>query len=345
MNKRIEWIDIAKGIGMLLVIFGHFGMNPAGKEAITFVKSSFHMPLFFVLSGLLFKGGSSAKDCFTWSMKRFIVLMIPFYLWTAIYSNGSYKGFAGIIYASNKTLSGAGTNAAMWFIPCMCIAGILVKFEVYFIDKLKLNKYINYAILATVNFGVGGGIPQNLIQEYGWPMSFNIAFTGAGFILVGALLGGLLAEVRKSKTGHVVVLLITTMVLTILFAELNTSAREIETFGTAVMAWAEYGNYPLFLLSGIFGSVFVMLLSMLLEKASWLKDGLCRIGKNTMIILAIHFTVMKLFEILGNHFAVLNNLVYLIVAVIATTVICSWIAELISKLVPSLSKGKWPREV
>lgn len=62
----------------------------------------------------------------------------------------------------------------------------------------------------------------------------------------------------------------------------------------------------------------------------------------TMIILAIHFTIMKLFEILGNHFAVLNNLAYLIVAVIATAVICSGIAELISKLVPSLSNGKWP---
>ena len=166
MNKRIEWIDIAKGIGMLLVIFGHFGMNPAGKEAISFIKSSFHMPLFFVLSGLLFKDGSSAKDCFTWSMKRFIALMIPFYLWTAIYSNGSYKGFAGIIYASNKTLGGAGTNAAMWFIPCMCIAGILVKFEVYFIDKLKLNKNLNYAILATVNFGVGGDCPKTKMNVH-----------------------------------------------------------------------------------------------------------------------------------------------------------------------------------
>lgn len=150
MNKRIEWIDIAKGIGMLLVIFGHFGMNPAGKEAISFIKSSFHMPLFFVLSGLLFKDGSSAKDCFTWSMKRFIALMIPFYLWTAIYSNGSYKGFAGIIYASNKTLGGAGTNAAMWFIPCMCIAGILVKFgaqmityaELYYIARENAQKLV-----------------------------------------------------------------------------------------------------------------------------------------------------------------------------------------------------------
>lgn len=73
MNKRIEWIDIAKGIGMLLVIFGHFGMSPKGKEIISFVKSSFHMPLFFFISGLFFKESESLKECFDWSIKRLIL--------------------------------------------------------------------------------------------------------------------------------------------------------------------------------------------------------------------------------------------------------------------------------
>ena len=41
-EKRIEWIDIAKGIGILLVVLGHITKNEVLYEIIY----SFHMPLF-----------------------------------------------------------------------------------------------------------------------------------------------------------------------------------------------------------------------------------------------------------------------------------------------------------
>lgn len=43
MDKRIEWIDIAKFYGILLVIIGHCGPPIVPKIML----SSFHMPLFF----------------------------------------------------------------------------------------------------------------------------------------------------------------------------------------------------------------------------------------------------------------------------------------------------------
>ncbi len=46
--KRIEWVDIARGIGIILVILGHIGIGKVGK----FIYS-FHIPLFFFLSGFL----------------------------------------------------------------------------------------------------------------------------------------------------------------------------------------------------------------------------------------------------------------------------------------------------
>jgi len=49
-KKRIEWIDIAKGICIFLVVWGHSGDNPFGM-----VMSWFRIPLFFFLSGILFK--------------------------------------------------------------------------------------------------------------------------------------------------------------------------------------------------------------------------------------------------------------------------------------------------
>lgn len=43
-------IDILKGIGMLLVIIGHSGCPWPFYQAI----NAFHMPLFFIVSGLFF---------------------------------------------------------------------------------------------------------------------------------------------------------------------------------------------------------------------------------------------------------------------------------------------------
>lgn len=64
--KRIEWIDIFKGILIILVVFGHATqgiqsnmnvLNNPGYESVSFIKNmiySFHMPAFFIASGLLF---------------------------------------------------------------------------------------------------------------------------------------------------------------------------------------------------------------------------------------------------------------------------------------------------
>lgn len=46
INKnRIEWVDIAKGIGIFLMVMGHTGIPKIGIQWIY----SFHMPLFFLL--------------------------------------------------------------------------------------------------------------------------------------------------------------------------------------------------------------------------------------------------------------------------------------------------------
>ena len=48
-NKRIDEIDVAKGIGIIMTIIGH---NVFEGYVKTFIYS-FHMPLFFVLAGLV----------------------------------------------------------------------------------------------------------------------------------------------------------------------------------------------------------------------------------------------------------------------------------------------------
>ena len=50
MSKRIEYLDIAKGVGILLVVLGHNDFEVISLFVQRLIYS-FHMPLFFFLSG------------------------------------------------------------------------------------------------------------------------------------------------------------------------------------------------------------------------------------------------------------------------------------------------------
>lgn len=57
-NNRLEYIDIAKGIGILLVVFGH-------SSLVLHIENiwihSFHMPLFFIITGMCFNENKYSK--------------------------------------------------------------------------------------------------------------------------------------------------------------------------------------------------------------------------------------------------------------------------------------------
>lgn len=66
MSTRTEWVDYAKAIGIILVVFGHvnrgiydagFGLPESIHSVVDSVIYSFHMPLFF-----------SFRDCSAWSL-------------------------------------------------------------------------------------------------------------------------------------------------------------------------------------------------------------------------------------------------------------------------------------
>lgn len=55
-KKRIDYLDVAKGIGIILVILGHLVCYNSKLSCIIF---SFHMPLFFFISGILYRDKDS----------------------------------------------------------------------------------------------------------------------------------------------------------------------------------------------------------------------------------------------------------------------------------------------
>lgn len=51
-ENRIDWVDISKGLGIILVIIGHCVYLGGLIHNWIF---SFHMPLFFILSGIFIR--------------------------------------------------------------------------------------------------------------------------------------------------------------------------------------------------------------------------------------------------------------------------------------------------
>ena len=72
-KKRVLWIDVARGIAILLAVFGHcIGklFNPGNRFIL-----AFHMPLFFFLSGMCISESIiSAKN---YLVKKVKTLLVP----------------------------------------------------------------------------------------------------------------------------------------------------------------------------------------------------------------------------------------------------------------------------
>ena len=69
-NRNVA-IDVTKGIGILLVIIGHV----YAPNIIKYVICSFHMPLFFIISGYFFNQARTLSQIIYRNLKK---LLIPY---------------------------------------------------------------------------------------------------------------------------------------------------------------------------------------------------------------------------------------------------------------------------
>ena len=80
-KRRIEYIDIAKGIGIVLVVAGHLLDKENRLYAYIY---SFHMPLFFVLSGFLLELDRQSSD-FSNFIRMQKKLMRQYFMYSAVF--------------------------------------------------------------------------------------------------------------------------------------------------------------------------------------------------------------------------------------------------------------------
>jgi fucose 4-O-acetylase-like acetyltransferase len=99
-SQRIDWIDYAKGIGIILVAIGHTilgewdtakGYELAIAQWVSNWIYAFHMPLFFFLSGLFAKS-LLAKTPQIFLLNRWQTILYPYFLWSLVIQ-GVRSGF------------------------------------------------------------------------------------------------------------------------------------------------------------------------------------------------------------------------------------------------------------
>jgi len=88
-SERTDWIDAAKGMGIVLVVLGHAigGLHDArlmadddAWQTVFYVIYTFHMPLFFFLSGLFVEKRVRAQPA-RFAESLFTRIAWPYFLW------------------------------------------------------------------------------------------------------------------------------------------------------------------------------------------------------------------------------------------------------------------------
>lgn len=129
--SRFETVDVAKGIGIILVVLGHVTQNGALGSWIY----SFHMPLFFLLSGLFFRPQFGRL----WTTaKRLLVPYLIFAVLSYLYWRFAESKFRPLPEGFDVNLHALDIlwqrqqfrfNVPLWFLPCLlmvqCFATVL----------------------------------------------------------------------------------------------------------------------------------------------------------------------------------------------------------------------------
>ena len=127
--KRLDHLDMAKGIGIFFVALGHMEDIATGTRVWI---SSFHMPLFFIISGILMAvKDEPAKDMREAVRKRFRGIIIP-YLWFSLSYFIIDIGNLNIVHNIDMRTFIVDTidsvtfygMSVLWFLPALFLASV-----------------------------------------------------------------------------------------------------------------------------------------------------------------------------------------------------------------------------
>lgn len=300
-QKPLDYIDYAKGIGILLVMLGH--VKPAladnNNTAQYFINLvySFHMPLFFVITGMLIKfkenktkKGEAAR---LGAGKLFVRLMIPYIAGSAAYMLISFLRFgneddhlADMLMATYTTIG----IAPLWFLAALFFARLLfhlLKYGLKIDARYILAGSLYLTLLADNLYKTlkkAGPLKDQLTRYLTVPVLR--LFPSVFFIAFGYLIFSFINTAKKRQN-------LTASAL--LWAVLMVSAYYIPPHVN--MHTFMFDDVLYFLLTGMTGSAALILGCALLPQGI---KALRTLGKNSMTIMVIHYEPLPFIIMSGD---------------------------------------------
>lgn len=333
-KKRIEFIDIIKGLAIILVVIGH--TSPDKTEILPYKSLiyAFHMPLFFIISGMFVatnRENYSLQTLKDFLHKNFIALIVPFLIWGTIYMNFSYTNILYLCFGSWINFVHIHTLSSLWFIVVLFVARIYLEMFFMLINKLKIK--IEYAVLVAIPifFMLGFCLPHHndISTQNGNFLSYDIAFVAAGFMLIGSLIKPYIKKLTEIKNLYLIPL---TIFLFILFAIGFSLTNYTHEF--ALMANATYTNLHTFLLNALTGSFSLILTGILIYKIPIKKRILNFLGENTLGIFLVHRHIVVAFLTYLQTNTILNRFCINTIITIVSLIISSLLVILINRYAP-----------
>ena len=275
-SSRLEWIDICRGIGILLVVLGHSA--PPFKLYIY----AFHIPLFFLVSGYLWNSRYSFKTTLVKSLKRYIIpyfilsiLNLCIEMFFLLIQKESFdvvgKYIIGIIYSrgNHEWMPNCGP---LWFLTAL-FCSILI----YKIIDLSYKKMFTKSLTVVIVSVLGYVISLTDIPKMPW--NLDVALVSVLFLHLGRIVKsvGIMETLKLPSKAMLSVVFAILSFVGVYFNQVEVNFVD-----------NTYGNFFFMLLGSIPISLVVMIIS---ERTSHLLKFkmLSFLGSHTLFIMAFDF--------------------------------------------------------
>ena len=329
-KQRTHYIDIARGIAIVLVVIGHgiseYSLGFTGLEKVIY---SFHMPLFFVISGLVFRI-KDGETLGTFAKKRAKGLMLPYLLFAGLIflshlAEKMVLGADSTFFKTLKTPSGIlntvllttkSVFSNLWFLPCMLVAQIIL---------FALLKYCKNKWLAAVLCTAPALIIIFLSPKISLPLCLETALVSVAFLYLGTVV----KPIAESKA----------VPLLAIFTAGFAAARSIWVLCCDKAEFSYYnvqfGAPLLFIPLAICGSMAVIEFSAVAKKFSLLE----LLGRHSLYIFGFHYLVQNVLRIgIEKSGLALGDAVTLILTTIINLAICTVLSVLWGKVKAKILK-------
>lgn len=266
----INWIDWVKVLGMFTIIWGHCFPN-----LFSDFLYAFNVPVFFFLSGYLTKRETSSKVFWNKLVKG---LVIPYFILSLLKAvpyliSPDCPWSLLAIMTGFHTLKGAFGCGKLWFIYTL----IFLKIVRHYTSDTNITRYSLYGVSL-----IGIALYHYAEIEMTWAVT-NSFLAMPWFLFGQEYKGKSLDRFISNVLGKMSHLVKTALTILLMCTTYFVSIFN----GRAYMYQGEYGNnFILYIVAGILGIFFILMVSKCLDRYSSPSLRLLSIG--TIVILAYH---------------------------------------------------------